>query len=210
VAKLQARLAEVERKLEAALRNGGAPAGAPAFGGGSNSGARGSSSGFAAQPPRAAVRPRVKLDAFLAAKDSPATKELLAKWPQILQRVKEERVTVHAWLVDGEPAAIADGTVLVAFRNTIHRETTEKPANKSVIEGVLGSILGQPAALATVMQKEWQEAVAANAGQSRETAAGEELRLLPDDGSEPEAAREPLVEEALRLFGEDLVVIKDD
>jgi DNA polymerase-3 subunit gamma/tau len=211
VAKLQARLAEVERKLEAALRNGGAPAGAPASGGGgANSGARGSASGFAAQPSRAAVRPRVKLDAFLAAKDSPATKELLAKWPQILQRVKEERVTVHAWLVDGEPAAIADGTVLVAFRNTIHRETTEKPANKAMIEGVLGSILGQPAALVTVMQKEWQEAVAANAGQNRESAAGEELRLLPDDGSELAAAREPLVEEALRLFGEDLVVIKDD
>ncbi|WP_276357846.1 DNA polymerase III subunit gamma/tau [Cohnella caldifontis] len=208
-AKLQARLAEVERKLEAALKGGGVQAGASGSGAAASGGGRGSSSGFASQQPRAAVRTRVKLDAFSAAKDAPASKELLAKWPQILQRVKEERVTVHAWLVDGEPAAFADGTALVAFRNTIHRETTEKPANKAMIEGVLASVLGQPAVLATVMQKEWQEALAADTGRSREeAAAGEELSLLPEDGSEP--AREPLVEEALRLFGEDLVVIKDD
>ena len=60
----------------------------------------------------------------------------------MLQRVKEERVTVHAWLVDGEPVSYRGEHDVVAFRNTIHRETTERPANKGVIEGVLSSILG--------------------------------------------------------------------
>ncbi|TJY38988.1 DNA polymerase III subunit gamma/tau [Cohnella pontilimi] len=204
VAKLQQKLAELERKLDAALQKGtglsAAGKGQPSVGSGRGSSARDSSS--AAKP----VRSRVKLEPFAAAAQSPASKELLAKWPQVLQRVKEERVTVHAWLIDGEPVAWADGTALVAFKNTMHRETTDKPANKSMIEGVIGSILGEPASLATVMLKEWQDAASGTA--MAEQAAGEELRLVPEDGSEP--AREPLVEEALRLFGEDLVVIKDE
>ncbi|MBB6675688.1 DNA polymerase III subunit gamma/tau, partial [Cohnella nanjingensis] len=124
------------------------------------------------------------------------------------QRVKEERVTVHAWLVDGEPVSFADDTVLVAFRNSIHRETTEKPANRQVIEHVLSAVYGQPTQLATLLQKEWQEAVAAGTRTDPGAEAGEELTLVPEGDAEP--AREPLVEEALRLFGEELVVIKDD
>ncbi len=211
IAKLQTRLSELERKLENVLKNGGGlqapnPGGVKPAGG---NGGRGASAGFAPTGSRGAVRPRIKLDAFLEARDSAETKELLAKWPQILQRVKEEKVTVHAWLVDGEPAAFADGTALVAFRNTIHRETSEKPANKSVIEGVLGSVWGSPVVMATVLQKEWQEALAADAGAMREqAAAGEELKLVPEDGTETD--RDPLIEEAIRLFGEELVVIQDD
>lgn len=206
VAKLSARLADLEKKLEAALKNGGLGGASPSPPAGSSGGGRSSASGFASSSGRS-VRTRIKLDPFVAAQDSPQSRELKAKWPQVLQRVKEERVTVHAWLVDGEPEAVADGTVLIAFRNTIHRETTEKPANKSLIEGVLASVLGQPAVMATVMQKEWQEALAVNAGR-REEAAAEELKLVPDDGTEQ--AREPIIEEALRLFGEELVEIKDD
>jgi DNA polymerase-3 subunit gamma/tau len=212
MAELQHRLADLERKLEAALQNGvSATASSPAAGSHSAGGTgRGPSSAkHSSSAPVKTARSRVKLDPFVAAAQSPASKELLAKWPQVLQRVKEERVTVHAWLVDGEPAACTDDTALVAFKNTIHRETTEKPANKSMIEGVLSSILGRPAALVTVMQKEWHDAAAAGAAAHKEeAAAGEELRLVPEDGSEP--VREPFIEEALRLFGEDLVVIKDD
>jgi DNA polymerase-3 subunit gamma/tau len=212
IAKLQQKLAELERKVETALKNGvsasGSSAAVEGHAGGQSSrasaGSRHSAAG-SAKP----VRSRVKLDAYVQAMGSSSSKELLAKWPQVLQRVKEERVTVHAWLVDGEPAACTEDTALVAFKNTIHRETTEKPANKSMIEGVISSIVGRPTTLATVMQKEWQDALAAGPGAAGgQAAAGEELRLVPDDGSEP--AREPFIEEALRLFGENLVVIKDD
>lgn len=211
LAKLQTKLADLERKLEAATRSGGMAGSAQATGAAGHSApsAAGGRSGAGGSAPAKAVRTRIKLDAYTRAQGSPQTKDLLAKWPQVLQRVKEERVTVHAWLVDGEPVSYADDTVLIAFRNTIHRETTEKPANKAVIEGVLGSLLSQPVNMATVMQKEWQDALAAEAGSSRQEASpGEELKLLPED--EGQQASEPLVDEALRLFGEDLVIIKDD
>lgn len=207
--KLKQQIAALENKLEALANNGAvlssdsAEAGRGSAGRSLSSGSRGGSSSTS----RPAPKMRVKLDAFVAAESSSGS--WLGKWPQVLQRVKEERVTVHAWLVDGEPVSFADDAILVAFRNTIHRETTEKPANKGMIEGVLSSIFGRPTSLVTVMQKEWQEALADGSGKhNAEAATGEELRLEPDN--EAESKEEPWIDEAVRLFGEDLVTIKDD
>ncbi len=202
---LKQQLAALESKL-GALTNGGAaiasPGGKPASGSGGSRGSAGPSSSTA---PRAATVSRQKLAAFASARGSAGS--YLAKWPQIMQRVKEERVTVHAWLVDGEPVSFEDGSILVAFKNSIHRETTEKPANRGVIEGVLNSIFGSPTQLVTTLQREWQEVLAESEGTPGGSSEAEELQLVPE-GEEP--GREPWVDEAVRLFGEELVTIKDD
>ncbi|MVP02521.1 DNA polymerase III subunit gamma/tau [Paenibacillus lutrae] len=167
----------------------------------------------AATPARSPVAPRsssapvrksaVRLDDFTSAVDSSDTRALIGKWTQILATVKERKITVHAWLVDGEPVAFHNDTVLVAFKSAMHRDTTEKPANKQLIEQVMSEVLGQSAVkLATVMQKEWKEAREGAAEPARE-----ELTLQAEE-TEPE--KEPWVDEAIRLFGEDLVSIKDE
>lgn len=202
---LKQQLAALESKL-GALTNGGAaiasPGGKPASASG---GSRGSAGPGPSTAPRAATVSRQKLAAFASARGSAGS--YLAKWPQIMQRVKEERVTVHAWLVDGEPVSFEDGSILVAFKNSIHRETTEKPANRGVIEGVLNSIFGSPTQLVTTLQREWQEVLAESEGTPGGSPEAEELQLVPE-GEEP--GREPWVDEAVRLFGEELVTIKDD
>ncbi|CAI6087478.1 DNA polymerase III subunit gamma/tau [Cohnella sp. JJ-181] len=215
--RLQQQVAGLERKLAELARSGvaaGAAGGGSAdAGGGAGRGSAGSARGSAGSavasggPAKAPMRTRVKVEPFLAAKGTPDALQALGKWPQALQRVKEERVTVHAWLVDGEPVSYTDDTVLIAFRNSIHRETTEKPANRQVIEGVLSAVLGRPTQLATLLQKEWQEAIASADASGGGREEPEELQLVPDDGSPP---GEPLIDEALRLFGEDLVVIRED
>jgi DNA polymerase-3 subunit gamma/tau len=121
--------------------------------------------------------------------------------------VKETKITVHAWLVDGEPVAAADDTVLIAFKNTIHRETTEKPANREIIERVLQDVFGKPLRLATVLQKEWHSA---SAGGGSAEQRGEPLQLQPEEAGGGEPGEPPWVEEAVKLFGEDLVVVKED
>ncbi|WP_019007480.1 DNA polymerase III subunit gamma/tau [Cohnella laeviribosi] len=217
--RLKQQVAALERRLEE-LQRGGLPAAQsglqrPAPPSGSDGGrSRGlgvrsaaAAAGRAGEPAARPQRKRLKLEPYIAAAKSPETLQALAKWPQVLQRVKEERVTVHAWLVDGEPVSYTEDTVLVAFRNSIHRETTEKPANRQVIEGVLAAVYGRPVQLVTTLQKEWQEALASETKEAGGHSA-EELALEPEDGGAP--AGEPLVEEAVRLFGEQLVVIKDD
>ncbi|MGN7458068.1 DNA polymerase III subunit gamma/tau [Paenibacillus pasadenensis] len=204
VAALQQRIDQLERKLEQLQRSGGAavaaapaaaapPRGAPARGGG----------GFG---PRSGGSLRtVKLDPFVSAAGSPDTAQLRAKWAEVLARVKDARVTVHAWLVDGEPVSWAGDTALIAFKNTIHRETTEKQANRELIERVLQEAFGKPLQLATVMQKDWQQAASEPAAES----GAEPFELSHDDPIAP-PARPEWVEEAFKMFGEDLVELKKE
>jgi DNA polymerase-3 subunit gamma/tau len=118
----------------------------------------------------------------------------------VLQRVKERKITVHAWLIDGEPVSAADQTVLIAFKSAMHRETTEKPAHKQLIEQVLQETFGKPLKLATVMSKEWKEA------QSGFREPPEPMELKVEDADK---SQEEWIDEAIRLFGENIVVIKE-
>ena len=142
------------------------------------------------------------MDQYVASRTDEPFLNVQRQWAQILQNVKEEKVTVHAWFMDGEPVSVWEDNILVAFKNNIHRETTEKPANKQVIEGVLEAQLGTPYRLVTMMLRDWSDAVE-GAGKP----PAEELKL---EHEEAEAGGEkPWIDEAIQLFGEDLVVIKD-
>ncbi|MBC8081185.1 MAG: DNA polymerase III subunit gamma/tau, partial [Gorillibacterium sp.] len=134
------------------------------------------------------------------ASNSDLFKQVLLKWAQVLAQVKEKRITVHAWLIDGEPVSCDNDTVLLTFKSTMHRETTERPANKQLIEQVMTDLYGHPLRLATVMLKEWNDACS----EAKEAAVPEILELEPEDPVEA-----VWVTEAVRLFGEDLVKIKE-
>ncbi|HEY8529241.1 MAG TPA: DNA polymerase III subunit gamma/tau [Paenibacillaceae bacterium] len=183
----------------------GAGDGTPLRASGQDAGDRTLSGGRTPSGPLRPTGARVRLQPFLAAADSPETKQVIAQWPEVLQQVKKASITLHAWLKNGEPVAFADGTVLVAFLTPIHRETTEKPANRQAVEDAMAAVLGRDVRLATVMRKEWQEVLAAaNAAPSSD--GREELKLVPED----EAGDPPWVEEAVRLFGGSLVVVEDE
>ncbi|QYK65056.1 MULTISPECIES: DNA polymerase III subunit gamma/tau [Paenibacillus] len=200
VVMLKRQLAELEKKLERALQGGlGAGAGQEASSGGRQA------SGGRAPAPRISAPAKLpsQLDRYIAEKSSEAFAAAGRKWSQILQGVKEAKVTVHAWFMDGEPVSVLEDSVLVAFKNNIHRETTEKPANKQVIEKVLHEQLGHPYRLVTMMQKDWNAAIEGVSDQP-----AEELQLEPEHDA-PGKSKEPWIDEAIQLFGEDLVVIKD-
>ncbi|MUT67880.1 DNA polymerase III subunit gamma/tau [Paenibacillus sp. NEAU-GSW1] len=199
----------LERKLEQLLKNGAAAGGASAPGGDAGQGRSGGAvrqpfgrgGGAAGGGIRTAT---VKLDPYIAAAGNTATGQARMKWNEVLQRVKEAKITVHAWLVDGEPVSMTEDSVLVGFKNTMHRETTEKPAHREIIERVLQDTFGKPVRLATVMLKEWQAAAERGGGSSPD------IELTPDAIDAGEPSQPKWVEEAVKLFGEDLVVVKED
>ncbi|WP_028609468.1 DNA polymerase III subunit gamma/tau [Paenibacillus harenae] len=208
--RLRHQVEALERKLEQAIRSGAAMGGGQSADGGASS--RQPASGGRSGAVRSsfggsggASRSSVKLDKYVAAAKNPEFNMIRMKWNDVLQGVKEAKITVHAWLKDGEPVSAADGAVLVAFKNTMHRETTEKPANREIIEKVMHDILGEASRIVTVMLKDWQSAFE-GAGEQK----GETLQLEPEPSEAPESASRPdWVEEAVKLFGEDLVVVKD-
>ncbi|MCQ4088930.1 DNA polymerase III subunit gamma/tau [Saccharibacillus sp. JS10] len=196
VKRLESRIADLEKKLEQAMRNGVSAGGGGNESGGNRPAARQNAprvSRMAKLPPH--------MDQYLARKDDDSFKDIRSKWNQVLQRVKEEKVTVHAWFTNGEPVSALDDSVLVAFKNDIHRETIEKPANRQVVEQVLSDFLGGQWSLLTIMQKDWTE--------SAESAASPQSEVLELQQEEEAGSKEPWVDEALNLFGEDLVVIKE-
>ncbi len=174
VVQLMGRIQRLEDQLAQLMKQGIAPAGgSPAPSGRAGLGG----TGRQASAP-AVVKKIEKLDAFLQGREDAAFRGVLQQWSQVLGRVKELKITVHAWLVDGEPVSIHDGRLLVAFKSAMHRETTEKPANKQLIEQVMNEVLGQPYRLVTVMMKDWK-AASDQAGGAE--APKEELQLVAED-----------------------------
>ncbi|MNZ61014.1 DNA polymerase III subunit tau [compost metagenome] len=201
VDRLKKQLAELENKLEKALASGGLQ-GDGAHGDKSSSSGNRSSSRPAARVSSTAKIPS-GIERYVAERSNAEFSAVQGKWNQVLQAVKDEKVTVHAWFMNGEPVSILEDAILVAFKNDIHRETTEKPANKQLIEQVLERQLGRPCRLVTMMLKDWNEAI-----EGAVEAPKEPFELVPAPGDEPEG-KEPWVDEALQMFGEDLVVIKE-
>lgn len=159
------------------------------------------------EPRTRSVRANVALHMFKDQSDTALLDSITAKWPVILQNVKERKITVHAWLIDGEPVAAANDSLLLAFKSAMHRETTEKPANKQLIEQVLSEIIGRTVTIVAVMRREWEEVASAGGEQSPNSQASEPLQMEPQS-AEPD--EQPWIKEAIELFGEELVKIKDD
>jgi DNA polymerase-3 subunit gamma/tau len=196
--RLKQQLAELEKKLDRALKSG--------LSGGEAAPSSPSRSATRAPVSRGSAPAKLpaQLDQYVARKGSPEFVEISRKWSQILQRVKEEKVTVHAWFMDGEPVSMLEDNVLVAFKNNIHRETTEKQANREVIERVLSEQLGRSARLVTMMLKDWTGAMEGAA-----EAPKEDFKLEPEHEDGGSGSKQPWIDEAIQLFGEDLVVIKE-
>ena len=144
----------------------------------------------------------LRADAYIQGKESEHFRQAASKWPQVLAKVREAKITVHAWLIDGEPVSFAQDTLLVVFKSVMHRDTTEKAENKKIIEQVMQRVFGHSIKLETIMLKEWQDANRVQA------AEGDVLELVPE---EPMEAKQPeWIDEAIRLFGQELVQIKNN
>jgi DNA polymerase-3 subunit gamma/tau len=203
VSQLTGRIQRLEEQLAQLLKQGVAPSAAPA----GNAGSSGPSGlGARTSPNPVAMKKSIeKLEGYLLGRDDAECKSIILRWSQVLIRVKEQKITIHAWLVDGEPVSLYNDNVLVAFKSAMHRETTEKPANKQIIEQVMAEILGKPLRLVTMMLKDWQAA----ADESKSVVSRkEELKLVPEEEAAP--ANEEWIDEAIKLFGPDLVKITED
>lgn len=205
-----AALAELERRiaaLEARMAAGGsAPQGLAAPPSASPA-RRPAISGSSPQSP---LRSKIDLAPFASEGRGSEFIDISSRWAELLGKVKDRKISVHAWLRDGEPVAVHGNAVLVAFKNAIHRETTEKPENKNLIEQTMEETYRRPLALRTVMAGQWQEALAAAESRPKEGAPGAEPLELSADDESPDDPEKPWIREAIDLFGADMVVIKED
>ncbi|GED15713.1 MULTISPECIES: DNA polymerase III subunit gamma/tau [Aneurinibacillus] len=157
------------------------------------------------EPRRSGLQQTVKIPTgrireVASASIEPQLKRLRSIWPDILQQVKSKSVRLHAWLLDGRPAALSQDGLVICFKSVIHCETTARELNKQLIEEVVKGFINRPVELFTLMENQWEE-ISASVGVSNQEQGAET--------KQEEAQSEPVVDEAVKLFGEELVDIKD-
>lgn len=118
--------------------------------------------------------------------------DIKQKWPDILNCVKREKITVHAWLVAGVPVAVTSDCLYVAYHSKIHCDTIMKEANKNLVEQVLISKLGNITSFRALMWNDWQE-----------------LNPMLEDSTQVKINKIDIAKTAIDLFGESLVELKN-
>jgi DNA polymerase-3 subunit gamma/tau len=129
---------------------------------------------------------------------------LTSRWPTVLQRIKEKKITIYAWFTDGEPLDVQEDVILVGFKNAIHRETTEKPTHKQVIEEVLADVYEKPYRLRTIMRKEWEASTTDAAFSHQDKAPVPSTTATVADEND-----RPWIREAIQTFGEAYITYEE-
>jgi DNA polymerase III subunit gamma/tau len=131
---------------------------------------------------------------------------LQRSWPAIMEGVKARKIRFHALLTMARPAALADGTLVLAFRPGygLHAEQCGGEAGREVIIGAVEEVLGISPRLRCVVEDgdpapavdDDQDAAPARsvdeAADVYETEAAEAAGELPDEGQAHALAVEAL------------------
>ncbi|WP_347548177.1 DNA polymerase III subunit gamma/tau [Pseudalkalibacillus hwajinpoensis] len=132
-----------------------------------------------------------------------ATKQDLMKvksvWGEVMENVRQEKVSAHAWLKDSEPVASTEKSFLLSFQYDMHCQMAMKDNIRGTLEQVLSRTLGRQLEMVAIVEEEWQQ-IRAEFLKTRDESE-------PDkEGEEP--AEDPLIAEARRLVGDDLLDIQ--
>lgn len=126
---------------------------------------------------------------------------LQSNWGQVMEQVKQKSVPASAWLNDCKPVASSEGEFVLAFKNEMHRDMIDDKF-REVVESAVSSLLQRPMTLMSILDPHWEETKESFLREQKKGSDSE------SDGDTTEEEN-PLVQEAVKLVGRDLVEIKD-
>ncbi|HLT55392.1 MAG TPA: DNA polymerase III subunit gamma/tau [Bacillota bacterium] len=138
--------------------------------------------------------PYEQIRLVLGQAEKKALTQVQSVWANFLNKLKSVNAPAHATIQDSKPAAASNDTIIVAFKYEIHCSLFLD--HRTTVESILSAALGKQVRVIPIPNENWQE-----------------LRtsyIQEQDKETKETANEPIVEEAKKLFGEDLVEIHED
>ncbi|WLV24728.1 DNA polymerase III subunit gamma/tau [Aciduricibacillus chroicocephali] len=152
--------------------------------------------------------PYEKIRTVLDQASKPNLKEIAAQWGGFLTQLKTASPPAHATILDSKPAAASDRALVVAFKYEIHCSLFMD--NRELVENVLYQQLGKQLEIIPIPQEAWQEL--------REQYLASHDKAQEHDGDASEGTEgavqaeiaDPLIEEARKLVGDDLLEIHED
>ncbi|MED4240850.1 DNA polymerase III subunit gamma/tau [Priestia megaterium] len=122
-------------------------------------------------------------------------------WTQVLDTLKQQNKASHAALLsNSEPVASSDQSFILKFKYEIHCKMASENNNnvRDNLENILYTLIGSKREMVAIPESEWDKV--------RE----EFLQGQQSDGSSGQPQEEdPVVAEAKKLFGEDLIEIQE-
>ncbi|WP_456364621.1 DNA polymerase III subunit gamma/tau [Priestia aryabhattai] len=122
-------------------------------------------------------------------------------WAQVLDTLKQQNKASHAALLsNSEPVASSDQSFILKFKYEIHCKMASENNNnvRDNLENILYTLIGSKREMVAIPESEWDKV------------RGEFLQGQQSDGSSGQPQEEdPVVAEAKKLFGEDLIEIQE-
>ncbi|MFD1849291.1 DNA polymerase III subunit gamma/tau [Oceanobacillus bengalensis] len=139
--------------------------------------------------------PYERIREVLKQAEKPALKEVQSGWANFLNKLKGMNAPAHATIQDSKPAAASEQGLVVAFRYEIHCSLFLE--HQQTVESVLANVLGKQMTIIPIPESNWTEL------------RSEYIQNQEKPHETPKEQNDPLVEEAKKLFGEDIVEIHE-
>ncbi|MGO4890601.1 DNA polymerase III subunit gamma/tau [Anaerobacillus sp. MEB173] len=122
-------------------------------------------------------------------------KALMSNWGRVMEGIRKQNIAAHAWLSDSKPVACSPDSFLLAFQNEMHRDMVDNKF-RDFIENVIQQTFHKHMKMFTILETQWNEVKEEFIRGQREGEAGNH-----------NDEEDPLIEEAVKLVGSELVEI---
>ncbi|GGC94320.1 DNA polymerase III subunit gamma/tau [Thalassobacillus devorans] len=123
-----------------------------------------------------------------------------SKWANFMEALKQNNAPAHATLLNSKPRAASDKGLVLAFRYEIHCSLALE--HKQTIEPLLADFIGRSVEIIPIPEPKWQEL--------REEYVRKQKTEEAENGEKgKEEEEDPLITEARKLAGDDLIEIHD-
>src|SRR5690625_4219841 len=139
--------------------------------------------------------PHERIRSVLDQAEKAALQKVQSQWANFLEQLKRTNAPAHATIQDSKPAAASNKELVVAFKYEIHCSLFMD--HKEIVESILANTLSNHLPIIPVPEQNWLEI--------REQYLQNQEQTNPQE----QQAEQPVVTEAQKLFGEDIVEIED-
>ncbi len=92
--------------------------------------------------------------------NSPGLEAVLAKWPQVIEKIREYNHSLVASLKLATPVALEGRNIILLFTYKFHKDAIETRKNRIVVDQVLEEVMGDRLLVKPIMNTEWKGDVA--------------------------------------------------
>ncbi|QTN01228.1 DNA polymerase III subunit gamma/tau [Sediminibacillus dalangtanensis] len=192
VDKLTRKLAQLEKEIQEVKKNGVAVQQADT-----------SSPSQPRPQPRATKNsykiPFERIRQVLAEASKAELKNVQSQWANFMNMLKKQSAPAHATIQNSKPRAASNQALVVAFKYEIHCSLALD--HKQAIESLLAEVIGKSLTVIPIPEANWQEL--------REEYVSKQKQQETEEQGEASQEEDPLVAEARKLAGDDLLEIHD-